>query len=362
MRVLAVTTCSDRPEAETFIGLKQKGVDIEVMCSTESLFYQHLKDSGVTVTDFEVRGRIDLPAIQAIRRRLTAGRFDILHGFNNQTISNALLAATGLPVKVIAYRGIVSNVSFFNPGSWMTYLHPKVDHVICVAEAVRQYFLNMRFLWMRLPPEKFITIYKGHSLDWYQAQPKDLSEFGIPEHAFVVGCITNYRPRKGIEVLVEAARYLPPDAPVHFLLVGHMGSAKLAKHIEQSPMKNRIHLTGYRLDAPALMASCDAYVLPALRREGLPKGVIEAMAYGVPPVVTDSGGSPELIEDGISGLIVPPGDPGAIGAALRQLLDQPDLRRRMGKNAQKRIRTHFCIEDTINNTLILYKQLVPERG
>jgi len=358
MRVLAVTTCSDRPEAETFIGLKKKGVDIEVMCSTESLFYQHLKDSGVTVTDFEVRSRIDLPAIQAIRRRLTVERFDILHGFNNQTISNALLAATGLPVKVIAYRGIVANVSFFNPGSWMTYLHPKVDHVVCVAEAVRQYFLTMRFLWMRLPPEKFITIYKGHSLDWYKAQPKDLSEFGIPEQAFVVGCITNYRPRKGIEVLIDAARYLTPSAPVHFLLVGHMDSPRLSKHIEQSPMKNRIHLTGYRRDAPTLMASCDAYVLPALRREGLPKGVIEAMAYAVPPVVTDSGGSPELIEDGISGLIVPPGDPRAIGAALTQLLDHPDLRHRMGTNARERIRSHFCIEDTINNTFNLYNRLL----
>jgi glycosyltransferase involved in cell wall biosynthesis len=358
MRVLAITTCSDRPEAETFIGLKKRGVDIEVMCSTESLYYQNLKDSGVPVTDFEVRGRIDLAAIRAIRQHLQTQQFDILHGFNNQTISNALLAATGLPVKVIAYRGIVANVSFFNPGSWMTYLHPKVDNVVCVAEAVRQYFLHMRFLWLRLPPEKFITIYKGHSLDWYQAQPKDLSEFGIPGQAFVVGCITNYRPRKGIEVLIDAARYLPPSAPVHFLLVGHMDSPRLAQHVEQSPMKNRIHLTGYRLDAPALMASCAAYVLPALRREGLPKGVIEAMAYGVPPVVTDSGGSPELIENGISGLIVPPGDPRAIGTALTQLLDQPDLRRRMGDCARERIRAHFCIDDTIVNTFNLYKRLL----
>jgi glycosyltransferase involved in cell wall biosynthesis len=107
------------------------------------------------------------------------------------------------------------------------------------------------------------------------------------------------------------------------------------------------------------MASCDAYVLPALRREGLPKGVIEAMVYGVPPVVTDSGGSPELIEDGSSGLVVPPGDPRAIGAALSQLIDQPALRRRMGNNARERIRSHFRIEDTINKTFNLYKQLLP---
>ncbi|UCD32787.1 MAG: hypothetical protein JSV38_02540, partial [Desulfobacterales bacterium] len=189
MRVLAVTSHSDRPEAETFIGLTGYGVDLEVMCAPDSPFYDHLKDSGVRITDLEVLHRIDTSAIRAIRNRLQDRDVDIIHGFNNKTIANAVLAATGLPVKVVAYRGIVGNVSFFNPSSWMTFLNPKVDRVVCVAEAVRKFFLNMRFLWMRLPAEKFVTIYKGHSLDWYNDKPTNLREFNIPKNAFVVGCI-----------------------------------------------------------------------------------------------------------------------------------------------------------------------------
>ncbi|UCD32294.1 MAG: glycosyltransferase, partial [Desulfobacterales bacterium] len=151
--------------------------------------------------------------------------------------------------------------------------------------------------------------------------------------------------------------YLPPELPVHFLLVGNMDSAKLTKQINKSPLKHAIHRTGYRFDAPALMASCDAYVLPALKREGLPKGVIEAMAYAVPPIVTDSGGSPELIEDQFSGLIIPSGNVRALAEAITFLMKNPDIRRQIGKNAKERIGNYFRIEKTVEETYRLYEQL-----
>ena len=358
MRVLAVTGSSDRPESELFIGLKQKGVDIDVMCSPQALHYRRMIDSSVPVYDFEARGKVDLTAIKAIRRRLNEHRYDILHGFSNKTVSCAILAATGLPLKLVAYRGIVGNVSFFNPGSWMTYLHPRVDRVVCVAEAVRQYFLNMRFAGIGLRPEKFVTIYKGHNLDWYQAQPADLKQFGITTDDFVVGCVANYRPRKGIHVLIAAARYLPERVPIHFLLVGDMESDRLKTQIRRSPLRDAIHLTGYRADAPALMAACDAYVLPALRREGLPKGVIEAMCCGVPPIVTDSGGSPELVLPDQCGIVVPPADPEAIAGAIMRLYREPARRHQMGSKARERIRDDFRLEDTIEKTYRLYLQLI----
>lgn len=357
MRVLCVTDISDRPETELYVELQRKGVQIDVMCSARGPYYRNLIDAGVPVFDLEVKGRIDRAAIGSIRRQLRSGSYDIVHGFNNKAVSCSLLAATGLRIKIVAYRGIVGNVGFFDPGSWMTYLHPRVDRVICVAEAVRQYFLNMRLAGLRLRPEKFVTIYKGHRLDWYQSQAVDLQQFGIPAQAFVVGCVANYRPRKGIDVLIDAARYLPQQPAVHLLLVGDMESKRLKEKIRSSPRRRAIHLAGYRPDAPALMASCDAYVLPALRREGLPKGVIEAMCYAVPPVVTDSGGSPELIEKGISGLVVPAGSAVALAEALTYLVENPDIRRRMGTQARQRIADCFRHEDTVEKTIQLYLEL-----
>src|SRR5690606_17850887 len=128
-----------------------------------------------------------------------------------RALSNGLLAVRPFPhVKVVAYRGIVGNVSLLSPVSWLRNLNPRIDRIVCVAEAIRRHFLDLRLLGYRLPPEKFITIYKGHDPAWYRGSPADLTEFSIPPDAFVVGCVANMRPRKGVEVLVRAFGLLPP--------------------------------------------------------------------------------------------------------------------------------------------------------
>ncbi len=145
---------------------------------------------------------------------------------------------------------------------------------------------------------------------------------------------------------------------VNILLVGNMNSIKLKKQIDNSPFKDNIHLVGFRSNAPAIIGSCNVCVLPSLKREGLPKVVIEAMSYAVPPIVTDSGGSPELIVDKKSGFIVPSGSAKAIAEAIMYLYSYPDEREQIGKNAQERIRSQFRIEDTIEKTFNLYQQLL----
>jgi glycosyltransferase involved in cell wall biosynthesis len=82
------------------------------------------------------------------------------------------------------------------------------------------------------------------------------------------------------------------------------------------------------------------------------------MAYGIPPIVSDSGGSPELVEDGTSGMVVTPASPKAIAEAVMTLYKNPELRKAMGKNARKRIDTCFRIEDTIRNTLNMYTDIL----
>ena len=86
----------------------------------------------------------------------------------------------------------------------MRHLNPRIDRIICVADAVRDFFLSMRPAFLRLSPEKLVRIYKGHDLAWYDAEPADLTSVGLPQGAFVVATVANYRPRKGIEMLVEA--------------------------------------------------------------------------------------------------------------------------------------------------------------
>lgn len=358
IKVLCVTSYSDRPEAETFIGLHALGFDLRVLSSPDARHYERLRDAGVPVVPLDLTARIDKNAVAEIRRQIDEQGTQILHLFNNKAVLNGLRAARGRRVKIVAYRGIVGNVGFLNPFSWMRYLNPRVDRIVCVAEAVRRYFLDMRLLGLRVAPDKPVTIYKGHSLDWYCEPPADLGIFDVPQDAFTIACVANYRPRKGVNVLVEAMRHLPRTAPVHLLLIGNMQDRKLLAQIAASPSADRIHVLGYRDDAPSVVAACDAAVLPSLRREGLPKTVIEAMAYAVPPIVTNVGGSPELVEHEKSGLVVPPGDPEALARAIETLRRDPARAAAYGEAARRRIAERFPIAETIRATAELYRELV----
>jgi glycosyltransferase involved in cell wall biosynthesis len=362
LRVLCITEHSDRPEAETFIGLKDEGVDVHVMCAPKARQYPRLVAAGVEVTPLEIAGRFDRNALDSIRAELRRRRYDVVHLYNNPTVFHGLRATRGYPAKIVVYRGIVGNVSVFSPFSWLRYLNPRVDRIVCVAEAIRQYFLSLRLLGWRLPPEKVVTIYKGHDLAWYNDPPVDLAPLGVPADAFTVCCVANWRPRKGVEVLIRAFALLPSEARVHLVLAGDMQSPELQKLIAAQPHHERIHVLGMRTDAPALAAACDVAVLPSLRREGLPKTVIEAMAYGVPTVVTDVGGSAELVTDGVNGLVVAPGDAEALAAAILRLQREPDLARELGRRGRERIEREFSNRATIVRTAAMYREIVGARG
>jgi len=357
IKTLCITEDPDRPTTATFVGLKNAGVDVTVVCPAGER-RDWLAANGVRVLDVPLRRRFDREAVRRLRAELTQGGYDVLHLFSNKALQNGLAASRGLPVKIVAYRGIVGNVSFFNPVSWLRFLNPRIDRIVCVADAVRNYFLQMRPAFLRMPAERLVTIYKGHSLDWYRAVPADLAAVGVPAGAFTVACVANYRPRKGIEVLVDALDQLPDST--HLLLVGGgMDAPRLKRRIAASHAASRIHVLGHRNDAPALTAACDVFVLPSTKREGLARSLIEAMAYGVAPVVTDCGGSPELVQHAVSGLVVPVSNAAALAEAIRALHDDEALRARLGAGARERIRTSFRIEDTIARTLELYRSLVP---
>jgi len=265
---------------------------------------------------------------------------------------------------VVAYRGIIGNLSYWDPFAWLTFLDPRLQRIICVADAIREYFLRKRFLlfFRLIRPERVVCSYKGHRVEWYDGpvpEPSLRERFGIPPEARVIGCVSRIRARTGISELVACMDLLRCPGEVHLVVLGHLEDRSHLQALRHSKHPERVHLPGFVPDAVRLAGQFDIITLPSLRREGLPRAVIEGMAQGVAPVVTDAGGSPELIEQGVSGLIVPPGDPGALAAAFDQLLTDDGLRRSMGAAARGRIETHFHSDQTLAQTLALYREVTP---
>ena len=357
IRALCITEDLDRPTTATFIGLARAGIELSVACPASATRKDELAAAGIRVLVDETAEWLRARGLSAFRAELMRNRYDILHLFSNKALQWGLLASRGLPVRIIAYRGIVGNVSFANPVAWLRFLNPRIDRIVCVADAVRDYFLTMRPARWRIPEHKLVRIYKGHDPAWYPHEPASRDALGVPADAFVVCCTANYRPRKGIEYLVDAVAALPAEWNVHLVLVGAMDDPKLSRRIARSGAVPRIHRLGRRDDAPAVAAAADVFVLPSIKREGLARSLIEAMIKGTPPIVTDCGGSPELVVHEESGLVVPVRDSAALAAAIGRLYRDAELRRRLGDAARTRILDRFRIDDTIEQTLALYRTL-----
>lgn len=354
MRVLFIAENLDRPEQHLIAGLQGRGYDVRVLLSDRVTVPAPLSGAGVATTPVSLRSRLDRRGRQTIRETLDACPAGVVHCLrSNRPLANAIPALRNRPARLVCYRGTMGNLHRLDPGSRLTYLHPRIDCIACVSDAVRRYLLTLR-----LPRERLVTVYKGHQPAWYETAPVNRAEFHIPPDAFLVGCAANMRPLKGVDVLIRSASMLATSRPVHYLLVGEVRDPAIPRLLRKEPYRSRVHLAGFRDDAPALSGACDLFAMPTRRREGLPRAVIEAMCQRIPAVVTNVGGMPELVEDGVSGRVVPPNDPAALAAVISDLAGDPARVADMGRAARERIETHFSIEHYIDQTAALYQSLL----
>ncbi|MEE2763357.1 MAG: glycosyltransferase family 4 protein [Pseudomonadota bacterium] len=359
-KALIITDRSDLAETQLIIGLAAHGLPLTVMANDSGKNYQRLLDAGLEVVPLRLTGRFDAEGTRAIRSQLESDTYTVIYGFNPRAIACGLRASRGMNLKLMGYRGVIGNVGLLKPESWFTFLHPRLDRIVCVSRAVQRHFESLGWGPFRLRRGKAVTIYKGHDLSWYDAAPADLSSFDFPSDAFVIACIGRDRPGKGFATLVEAMNHVPEDCPLHLLLVGDLEkNESLVNQVKRGRHPDRIRFAGYRGDAPQVAGACNALVLPS-ESEGLPRVVIEAMAYRRPVVVTEAGGMPELVDHGEHGFVVPIRNPEELARALVRLANDQELASAMGHRGRQRIETEFSIQSTIQQTARLIQELTDE--
>jgi len=184
-------------------------------------------------------------------------------------------------------------------------------------------------------------------------------DLGIPADAPVVGTAVSMRAQKALDVLVDAfVELLGPLPDAHLVLVGD-GECRgeIEAHVRQRGVAERVHFTGNRPDVPDFIAAFDVSALSS-DFEGTPLFVFESMAQGRPVVATAVGGLREVIEDGRSGILVPPQDPPALARALEELLRDPERRQAIAAAARNRL-DEFTIERAAERFAALYEELLP---
>ena len=360
MKILIFSSYNDawnsvRPEGEMFIEMAKLGHDVTIVTQGSAEYVSRFRDNGIKVIDCYPTKKICLKSIKTLRKELSEHHYDVVYAMNSKTIPNAAFACIGFKnTKMVTYRGTVGGLYRHDPSAYLTHLHPRVDGVSCVAQAVTEDV--RKHSWKN--PENIVTIYKGHDIAWYQAQPADLTSIDLPDNAFAVICIANARPSKGVHVLLESAKHLAELSNLHLLLVGRdMDTDQNLSLAENSSMKERIHFLGYRKDVPELLAASKVQVQPSISGEGLPKTIIEAMAMGIPSVVTTTGGGKELLIDGETGFIVPVKDAKAIADKIQWLYQSETDRQEMGRKAQQRMIDDFSCRESAEKHLAFFESL-----
>jgi glycosyltransferase involved in cell wall biosynthesis len=230
--------------------------------------------------------------------------------------------------------------------------------IICVSEHDRELALR----WKVARPEQLVVIYNGIDPEpFLEADGAFLRKELALQDEPVLAFVGRLAPQKDPLTLIDAVKRLFKG----ILLVVGDGElrSQVESHITENHLEKRVKLLGQRSDIPQILAASDIFVLSS-RWEGLPYTIIEAMMAGLPVVATKVGGVPELVEDGITGFLVPPRDPEALAQALQKLIDDPELRKTMGQAGREKALREFTLDRMLHETERVYQEVImaPKRA
>ena len=324
-------------------GLKDRGHESTIICQPNSPLSERAKAEGLYIKEVRMRGGVDLCAVFSIARQLRMG-YDILHLHTANAHTLGFLAT----MLTKGHKVVVSRrVSFPIKGFFGKLKYRGIDKVIAVSEDVRRGLINSG-----IPPQLIVTIHSAIDLNRYKEK---ISEPPYP----VVGIIAHLAEHKGHRFFLEAAKEVSTTIPdVKFLVVGDGDKRKeLEGYAKSLGIVGRVLFLGFQKDVPKLISGCTITVLSSVSGEGSPGVLKESMAAGVPVVTTDVSGSSEIVEDGVTGFVVPPKDSKSLASAMIKLLTDDELRKRMTIEGLSTVK-EFSVDTMVEKTEALYKSLL----
>jgi glycosyltransferase involved in cell wall biosynthesis len=279
-------------------------------------------------------------------------RPDVVHLHDPHAVSAGLLALRIAPAPAaVATR----RVDFPLRGPLSRWKYRACRRVIAVSRAIAAVLESGG-----LDPGRIRVVYEGvpdrpPAAGGHEA----LRALGVPEGAPVVGNVAALTEHKDHSSLLQAAARVVQRAPLARFLI--LGEGELKPRLEREAaalgLGDRCVFAGFRNDLDRLLPALTLFCLSS-RLEGLGTSVLDAMCFGVPVVATAAGGIPEAVQDGVTGRVVPPGDPAALAAAILELLQDEPRRRALGRAGRARFEERFSAERMVDETLGVYRELL----
>jgi glycosyltransferase involved in cell wall biosynthesis len=340
-------------EAEAFAN---RGFRMILACQPHAPLAQEAQKRGLAVRTIVMRGAMDSMACWQLRRLMRAEGVDLVHTHSSIDAWLAGFAAKSLRLPVVRSRHVSIPVKRRRNFVY----NALCDRIISSGEAIRQVLIAGGVF-----PGKIVAIPAGVDTSRFHPQ---VSGEGVRRewalHGPVVGTVAMLRQAKGHAVLLRAIPDILAQVPeAVFLWVGDgIGRQVLAREIAQAGLGGKVHLTGFREDVPALLAAMDVVVLPSIKSDGVPQGIIQALAMRKPVIASAVGGIPEVVQHQCTGTLVPPNDPAALAAAVVQVLRHPEQARVWAEAGGDLVDTCYTLEHMIDRTAEVYTAVLVEKG
>jgi glycosyltransferase involved in cell wall biosynthesis len=329
---------------------------------------ERLAGSAVSVCEFYPKGGFDsirgMYQMFRLANFLRRGGFQIVH--THDLYANLL----GIPAAVIARVPVIissqrdlSHLGLYQTRRrvWLRRLQKRSTAVLTNAGAVRDAVLAEN----HFAPEKVRVIHNGVDMQKfaYGSRDREWLKQASAREKWIALVGNMHSDVKGHPWLIAAAGTITREFPeTRFLLMGDGEQRKdYERQVAELGLGRHFLFLGRRDDVPRVLACCDIAVLPS-KAEGLPNAVLEYLAVGLPTVATRVGGNAEIIQDGKTGLLVPPEDSSALAEAILRLLRDPGFATSLGKNGREYVAAEFSFQKMIENTDQLYTELLHSRG
>ena len=295
---------------------------------------------------------------------------NIVHTRNLAALEAAVPAMTaGVPIRIHGEHGWdVNDLGGVNTKyRWLRRIYsPAVQHWITMSKDLERYVVDR----VGVPSRRVSQLYNGVDTKRFRpARPREMipgSPFTDPS-SLIVGTVGRLQAVKDqvnlVRAFVHATQSMAPIASRLRLVIAGDGPLRAAAEavVRESGLTDRVWFAGERGDVESVMRGLDCFALPSLA-EGISNTILEAMASGLPVVATRVGGNVELIEDGVTGRLVPSADSTALGQALIDVLTDPESASRMGKAARAHVEARFSLDRMVSDYDRIYSTLLPGRS
>ncbi len=332
-----------------------------VACPSEGDMSLAIRDMNIDVEIVSMRRLRSLnlyslvTGVLKLIRIINAHKIDVIHANGSRCMIYGGIAGKIKRIPVIWHVRIVEKDNLLD-----RILSMLADRIIVISNSVRD-----RFNWLK-KKEKINVIYNGIDIDDFTRDintDKIRKELSIAEAEIVIGTVGQLISMKGHKYLIEAAKIvLEKIKNVKFIITGssqgnNSYEMELKNMVKNYSLEDKIIFTGYQKDIKNIIALIDIFVFSAFG-EGFGRVLIEAMALQKPIVAANSGGIPEIVVDGKTGLLVPEKDPQSIASAVIMLINEKDTRDRMGRAGRKRVEERFAIERHTRDVENLYSEVL----